>query len=80
LAPTVAAVGVLDGGSGRRAGRGAGVATMRGATRRTGQAMVRHMARLVVNMMYKLEEHVSDPAERWVLLKEALTRIGRGKA
>ena len=53
---------------------------MRGATRRTGQAMVRHMARLVINMMYRLEEHVSDPAERWVLLKEALTRIGRGKA
>jgi len=40
--------------------------------------MVRHMARLVVGMMYRLEEHVSDPAERWALLKQALTRIGQG--
>jgi hypothetical protein len=31
----------------------------------------------VLGMMYRIEEHVSDPAERWVLLKEALTRIGR---
>jgi hypothetical protein len=35
------------------------------------------MARLVVSMMYRIEEHVADPAERWALLKEALTRIGR---
>ena len=41
--------------------------------------MVRHIARLVVAMMYRLEEHASDPAERWALLKQALTRIGRGK-
>jgi hypothetical protein len=48
-------------------------------TRRAGRAMVRRMARLVVAMMYRLEEHVSDPAERWALLKQTLTRIGRGK-
>jgi hypothetical protein len=36
------------------------------------------MARLVVSMMYRIEEHVSDPAERWALLKAALSRVGRG--
>jgi hypothetical protein len=34
------------------------------------------MARLVVSMMYPIEEHVADPAERWALLKEALAKVG----
>ena len=52
---------------------------MRQTTRRTVRATARRMARLVLGMMYRIEEHVSDPAERWALLKEALTRVGRGK-
>ena len=62
----------------RRRGGAVGDVAMKPGTRRAGRAMVRHMARLVVAMMYRLEEHVSDPAERWVLLKQTLTRIGRG--
>jgi hypothetical protein len=38
---------------------------------------VRRTARLVVSMMYRIEEHVTDPAARWALLKEALARIAR---
>ena len=52
---------------------------MNRAARRTVAWTTRRMARLVVGMMYRIEEHVSDPAERWALLKDALTRIGRGK-
>jgi hypothetical protein len=52
---------------------------VRQTTRRTVRATARRMARLVVAMMYRIEEHVSDPAERWALLKAALTKIGREK-
>jgi hypothetical protein len=38
------------------------------------------MARLVVAMKHRIEEHVSDPAQRWALLKQALTRIGQSKS
>ena len=48
-------------------------------TRRTVHSTARRMARLVVGMMYRIEEHVSDSAKRWALLKAALTRIGREK-
>ena len=48
-------------------------------TRRAVQATVRRTARLVVNMMYRIEEHVSDPSERWALLKKALSQIGQEK-
>ena len=41
---------------------------------------VRRTARLVVCMMYRIEEHVADPAERWALLKEALARVARPDA
>ena len=53
---------------------------MNRVTRRAVRATARRMARLVVSMMYRIEEHVADPAERWALLKQALTRIGRGRA
>ena len=50
--------------------------TMQRAFRMT----ARHTARWVVSEMYRIEEHVSDPAERWTLLKEALLRVARRKA
>ena len=52
---------------------------MNRVTRRAVHVAARRMARLVVSMMYRIEEHVTDPAERWALLKQALTRIGRGQ-
>jgi hypothetical protein len=38
---------------------------------------VRPVARWVIGRMYAIEEHVTDPAERWARLKEALRQLER---
>jgi hypothetical protein len=53
------------------------VAVVSRDSRRSVVWTVRRTARLVVSMMYRIEEHVADPAERWALLKDALAKVGR---
>jgi hypothetical protein len=37
----------------------------------------RYVARWVLDRMSVIEEHVTDPAERWACLKRALRRVDR---
>ena len=47
--------------------------------RRAARAAVRPVVRWVIGRMSAIEEHVTDPAERWARLKETLRQLARGR-